>query len=74
MIEATFSVLESITRGVPIYYTYEVQNRRGSVKEIASRCVYIPTDNTVKGTEMFFGNSLYIIYVMSFLICDCISS
>lgn len=51
LIEATFSVWRYIERGVPIQYTYAVQNRHGSIKEIALRYVFIPTDNTVKGTE-----------------------
>jgi len=50
LIETTFPVLESTARGVPIYYKYAVQKRHNRIVELASRYVYIPTDNTVKGT------------------------
>lgn len=49
LIEATFPVWGSIARGVPIEYKYAVQKRHGHIEEIASRYVYVPTDNTVKG-------------------------
>ncbi|XP_039521132.1 E3 ubiquitin-protein ligase rnf213-beta isoform X4 [Pimephales promelas] len=55
LIETTFPVLESTARGVPIYYNYAVQKRHNRIEELASRCVYIPTDNTVKELHLYEG-------------------
>ncbi|KAK9965830.1 hypothetical protein ABG768_004896 [Culter alburnus] len=55
LVEATISFWGNITRGVPIQYTYAVKNRHGSYEEIALRCVFIPTDNTVKELHLYEG-------------------
>lgn len=71
LIEATFSLWQGIDRGVPIEYTYAVQKQNGRIMETALRCVYTPTDNTVKGTKKYYS-SLVIhctLYVMECLIC-----
>ncbi|XDV44192.1 hypothetical protein PO909_012516 [Leuciscus waleckii] len=56
LIEATFSVWERFTWGVPIYYKYAVRKQNDFIEEIASsRCVYTPTDNTVKELHLYEG-------------------
>ncbi|XP_051530047.1 E3 ubiquitin-protein ligase rnf213-beta-like isoform X2 [Myxocyprinus asiaticus] len=55
LIEAAIPVEESINRGVPIQYMYAVQNQRGIIKEIATRYVSVPHDNTIKELQLYEG-------------------